>query len=235
MDNWFASISAETQLSSEAAYALRSDGFVVLPGPALGAAPAELARLYDEAVSGAAPDDIKVGSTTTRVKDFVNRHAKFDELYLYPPMLQACCRVIEQPFKLSTVHARTLRPRTPAQRLHVDFPRDVRGWPMVGFILMIDDFTPENGATCFAPGSQGMYALPASCSLVQACGLSGSMVVFNGSVWHGHGANVTDTPRRSIQGACIRRTETSGENLPARMRPETLERIGALARYLLTV
>jgi hypothetical protein len=235
MDNWFASISAETELSSEAAYALRTDGFVVLPGPALGAAPAESARLYDEAVSGAAPDDIKLGSTTTRVRDFVNRHAKFDELYLYPPMLQACCRVIEQPFKLSTVHARTLRPRTPAQRLHVDFPRDVRGWPMVGFILMIDDFTPENGATCFGPGSQGMDALPASCSLVQACGPSGSMIVFNGSVWHGHGANVTDTPRRSIQGAYIRRTETSGENLPARMRPETLERIGALARYLLTV
>ena len=106
---------------------------------------------------------------------------------------------------------------------------------MVGFILMIDDFTPENGATCFAPGLQGMDALPASCSLVQACGPSGSMIVFNGSVWHGHGANVTDTPRRSIQGAYIRRTETSGENLPARMRPETLERIGALARYLLTV
>ena len=79
---------------------------------------------------------------------------------------------------------------------------------MVGFILMIDDFTPENGATCFAPGSQGMDALPPSCSLVQACGPSGSLIVFNGSVWHGHGANGTDTPRRSIQGAYIRRTET---------------------------
>ena len=235
MDTWFASISAETKLSSEAACALDTDGFIVLPGPALGTSPAELAHLYDEAVSRAAPDDIKVGSTTTRVRDFVNRDAAFDELYLYPPMLQACCRVIEQPFKLSTVHARTLRARTPAQRLHVDFPRDVRGWPMAGFILMIDDFTSENGATCFALGSQGKEALPASTSLVQACGPSGSMIVFNGSVWHGHGPNLTDTPRSSIQGAYIRRTEASGEALPARMRPETLDRIGALARYLLTV
>ncbi len=106
---------------------------------------------------------------------------------------------------------------------------------MAGFILMIDDFTPENGATCFALGSQGKEALPASTRLVQACGPSGSVIVFNGSVWHGHGPNLTDTPRRSIQGAYIRRTEASGEILPARMRPETLARIGALARYLLTV
>ena len=88
MDNWFASISTETQLSSEAAYVLHTDGFIVLPGPVPGASLAELAHLYDEAVSGAAPDDIKVGSTTTRVRDFVNRDAAFDELYLYPPMLQ---------------------------------------------------------------------------------------------------------------------------------------------------
>ena len=207
----------------------------MLPGPALGASLAELAHRYDEAVSGAAPDDINVGSTTTRIRDFVNRDAAFDELYLYPPILQACCRVIEQPFKLSTLHARTLRAQTPAQRLHVDFPSDGRGWPMVGFIFMIDAFTPENGATCFALGSHGMEALPASTRLAQACGPSGSVIVFNGSVWHGHGPNLTDSPRRSIQGAYIRRTEASGETLPARMRPETLDRIGALARYLLTV
>jgi len=231
----FASISAETQLSSEAAYALHTDGFLVMPGPVPSANLAELAHLYDEVVSAAPPDDIKVGSTTTRVSDLVNRDAGFDGLYLFPPILQACCCIIEQPFKLSTMHARTLRPRTPAQRLHVDFPADMQGWPMVGFIHMIDDFTPENGATCFIRGSQGMAAPPASSSFVRACGPSGSVIVFNGSVWHGHGPNHTNIPRRSIQGAYIRRTETSGETLPVRMRPETLDRVGALAKYLLTV
>jgi hypothetical protein len=54
-------------------------------------------------------------------------------------------------------------------------------------------------------------------------------------VWHGHGPNRTDTPRRSIQGAYIRRTEASGETLPARMTPETLDRLSALAKYLLAV
>jgi Phytanoyl-CoA dioxygenase (PhyH) len=235
MDKWFESISAETQLSPEVAYALRTDGFVVIPGPVRAARLADLAHLYDEVVSEALPDDIKIGSTTTRVRDFVNRVAEFDELFLYPPILQACCCVIEQPFKLSTMHARTLRPRTSAQQLHVDFPSDVQGWPMVGFILMIDDFTAENGAICFIPGSQGIGTPPASSSLVPARGPAGSVIVFNGSVWHGHGPNRTDSPRRSIQGAYIRRTETSGETLPALMRPETLVSMGALAKYLLAV
>jgi len=235
MDNRFSSISAETQLSSGAVHALRTDGFVVIPGPMSAASLAKLANLYDEAISAAPPEDIKLGSMTTRVRDLVNGDAAFDELYLHPPILQACCRLIEQPFKLSTMHDRTLRPRTPAQRLHVDFPSDAQGWPMVGFILMIDDFTPENGATCFIQGSQGMAAPPASSNLVPACGPVGSVIVFNGSVWHGHGPNHTNIPRRSIQGAYIRRTEASSETLTARMGRETLDRIGPLAKYLLAV
>ena len=55
------------------------------------------------------------------------------------------------------------------------------------------------------------------------------------SVWHGHTANSSDEPRRSIQGAYIRREAPSGVNLPERMRPETLARISPLAKYVLAV
>jgi ectoine hydroxylase-related dioxygenase (phytanoyl-CoA dioxygenase family) len=106
---------------------------------------------------------------------------------------------------------------------------------MVGFIYMVDEFRPDNGATLFIPGSQGAENLPATFNLVPACGPAGSVIVFNGSVWHGHGANKTEKPRRSIQGAYIRRTEKSGGKLPERMRQETLDRIGPLAKYLLDV
>jgi ectoine hydroxylase-related dioxygenase (phytanoyl-CoA dioxygenase family) len=235
MDKWFASISAGTGFSSKAISVLQTDGFVVIPGPVPSTDLLELARTYDQAVTDATPEDVKIGSTNTRVSDFVNRNAEFDCLYLHPPLLQACCRVIEQPFKLSTMHARTVRPYVPAQRLHVDFPSDAQGWPMVGFIFTIDDFTPENGATCFVRGSQGKRGLSVSSKLTPACGPAGSMIVFNGSVWHGHGPNQTNQSRRSIQGAYIRRTEISGANLPARMQPETLHRFGELAKYLLAL
>jgi ectoine hydroxylase-related dioxygenase (phytanoyl-CoA dioxygenase family) len=99
---------------------------------------------------------------------------------------------------------------------------------MLGFIFMIYDFTLKNGATRFIPGSQGMEAPPAAPSPVPACGSAGSMLVFNGSVWHGHGENETDKPRCSLQGAYIRRTETSGENWPARMHPATSDRISQI-------
>jgi ectoine hydroxylase-related dioxygenase (phytanoyl-CoA dioxygenase family) len=235
MDNWFSALAAEMHLSPSVIDDTRKDGFVVIPGPVPKTKLAGLANSYDQAVLQADSDDIAVGNTTTRVTDFVNRYAEFDDLYVHLPVLEACCRIIEQPFKLSTMHARTLRPRMPPQKLHVDMASDAEGWPLVGFIFMIDEFRPNNGATCFIPGSQGAKTLPAAFNIVSACGPAGSMIVFNGSVWHGHGANETDEPRRSIQGAFIRRTEKSGLDLPARMRPETLDRLGSLAKYLLTL
>jgi ectoine hydroxylase-related dioxygenase (phytanoyl-CoA dioxygenase family) len=145
---------------------------------------------------------------------------------------------------LSAMHARTLRPRLPAQNLHVDFERDSHGWTMVGFIFMVDEFRNNNGATRFVPGSHLWSDVPHELhddpkadypGQVLACGPAGSMIVFNGSVWHGHTVNRSDEPRRSIQGAYIRREAQSGIDLPGRMRPETLSRISPLAKYLLAV
>jgi hypothetical protein len=234
MDGWFESICAEPDhLAPDAAHALDTKGFAVIPGPFPPEAIPGLADAYDQAVRLADTTDIAVGGSTTRVSDFVNRDPEFDHLYLFRPLLTACCRVIQQPFKLSTLLARTLRPRSAAQRVHVDFAGHEQAWPMVGFILMLDEFRRENGATCFLPGSQGAPAPPEEAPVVPACGPPGSLIVYNGSVWHGHGANETDTPRRSLQGAFIRRTEKSGGDWPARMARRTLERIAPLAKYLL--
>ena len=242
MDAWFKLMADAGALQREAARALDEDGFVVIPGPVESD---DIAQRYDAEVAGADISDRSIGQTgvTTRVNDFVNRGPAFDPLYVHPPMLEACCRIIGRPFKLSTMHARTLNPHSPAQGLHMDFPREVAddavgAWPMVGFIFMVDAFTAENGATLFVPGShrwsKALREVPTDHpSQMPACGDAGSVIVYNGSVWHGHGANATGQPRRSIQGAYIRRDAMSGANLPARMRPETLERIGDLARYLL--
>jgi ectoine hydroxylase-related dioxygenase (phytanoyl-CoA dioxygenase family) len=244
MDEWFSMIDAGCELSPGAVQDLRDVGFVAIPGPVAPDGLARLAEAYDSAVARASADDVSVGSTTTRINDFVNRGPEFDGLYLYQPVLEACCRVIGQPFKLSTMIARTLRPYSQGQDLHVDFRHDADGWPMVGFILMVDEFRCDNGATRFVPGSHRWPTIPSevmnehvavSERQVQACGRAGSVIIYNGSVWHGHSRNQTGEPRRSIQGAYIRREAQTGGNLPARMRPETLARIGPLAKYLLAV
>jgi ectoine hydroxylase-related dioxygenase (phytanoyl-CoA dioxygenase family) len=187
---------------------------------------------------------VSIGSSTTRVQDFVNRGPDFDGLYVYAPILGACCSIIGQPFKLSTMHARSVNPNAPAQALHVDFRRQADGWPMVGFIIMVDEFRSDNGATRFVPGSHTWPSIPSDAmrnpaadheQQVVACGPAGSAIVYNGSVWHGHSANRTGEPRRSIQGAYIRRDAEPAINQAERIRKETLGRIGPLAKYLLAV
>ena len=245
MRDWLNAIArAASDLSPDEARDLEERGFVVLPGPV---GPEQMERLsgaYDAAVASATVDEVKTGSTTTRVSDFVNRGADFDVLYIFPPLLAASLRVIGRPFKLSSLHARTLRPRSAAQGLHVDVRRHSRDWPLVGFILMIDAFRPDNGATRFVPGSHLRLNGPENTGSdrqsdqdghVLACGPAGSLVVFNGSAWHEHSANGSDTPRRSIQGAFIPRDGHSATDFAARMQAETRARLSPLARYVLAV
>src|SRR5205807_826600 len=77
--------------------------------------------------------------------------------------------------------------------------RDSTDWRLLGFIPMIDAFTPENGATRFIPGSHHWGDPPRdgpmqehTAQLVSACGPAGSLLVFNGSTWHGQGINGSD-------------------------------------------
>ena len=178
------------------------------------------------------------------MSDFVNRGPDFDELYIYGPLLAACWRVIGRPFKLSAMHARTLEPGAPTQALHVDCRRDSNAWPLVGFIFMVDEFRSDNGATRFVPGSHFTPAIRPDLireaaadqeNQILAQGSTGSMIIYNGSIWHGHTANRSNKLRRSIQGAFIPREAQSAINQAARIRDETLGRIGDLAKYLLDV
>jgi ectoine hydroxylase-related dioxygenase (phytanoyl-CoA dioxygenase family) len=178
------------------------------------------------------------------VSDFVNRGASFDDLYMFPPLLEACCRVIGAPFKLSSFQARTLRPGAHAQELHVDVRRHTADWPLLGFILMVDEFRADNGTTRFVPGSHRWPGAPedtmrdvraAHDGEVLACGTAGSLLVFNGSAWHGHTANTSNGPRRSIQGAFIPLGGRAATDFAARMQSETRARLSALAQTVLAL
>ena len=160
MQDWFNLIGAGCQLPARALQDLRDVGFFVIPGPIAPDRLVHLAAAYDAAIAAANPEDVKIGSTSTRVRDFVNRGSEFDELYIHQPVLEACHRIIGQPFRLSTMHARTVRPRSLAQELHVDFERDREGWTMIGFIFMVDEFRRDNGATRFIPGSHNWSTVP---------------------------------------------------------------------------
>ena len=109
---------------------------------------------------------------------------------------------------------------------------------------MVDEFDAENGATRFVPGSHLLPSEPndlmkgmfdASKEEVLACGPAGSIIIFNGSVWHGHTANRSNRRRRSVQGAFIPREAQPSINQASRIRSETLQRVGDLAKYVLDI
>lgn len=216
---------------------LEEQGFAVISGPVPAERMPAIIAAYDAVMATTAGDDIRVGSTTTRVNDFVNRGAEFDGLYLFPPLLDACRQLIGESFRLSSLLGRTLRPHQPGQGLHVDVQRESADWPLLGFILMVDPFTPDNGATCFVPGSHRWTETPdqrtGHPAPMLACGDAGSLVVFNGSTWHGHTANTSNEPRRSIQGFFIPRAGCAGTDFGARMSQETRDRLSPLAHRVL--
>jgi len=245
MEDWFSLINAGCELSANAAQSLNDAGFVVIPSLI---APDKLARLsaaYDSAFATASFDDVRVGTTTTRLNGFVNLGSEFDELYVCRALLKACGQTLRQPFKLSSMLGRTLRPHAQAEGLHIDFKLDEERFPLVSFIWMVDEFRSDNGATQFVPGSHNWSEAPREITsdhlaeyenqLVTACGKAGSLIVFNGSVLHGHSANTTGAPRRSIQGAFIPRIAPAAIDFSTLVGPETLARISSLAKYVLAI
>lgn len=245
MDERFISIRNGRELSKDSLRNLQDLGFAIVPGPYESRHLERIAAAYDSAVRNAGPDNKRIGSSTTRVNDLINREKDFEPLYIHQPVLEASGHIIGKPFKLSSMHARTLHPYSRAQRLHVDFKPNEDPFPLAGFIFMVDEFRHDNGATRFIPGSHKWSVSPAGLAddafanfesqTELACGKAGSVIIFNGSVWHGYSANLTNTLRRSIQGAFIPRNEKSALDFGSCLRPETLVRTSKLGKYLLGI
>lgn len=244
MDTHFQQIRSGRTLPRQSVRQLGESGFVIIPGPTSGDPFNELTAAYDEAMAVASGPDFRIASSTTRFSDLLSYGSVFDDIYLYPPLLEACSHIIGEPFKLSSFLARTLRAGTLSQELHTDLARGSEDAPLLGFILMIDSFREENGATRFVPTSHNWTDLPcdrlsdtrAKCSgEVLGCGERGTMIIFNGAVWHGHTANVSPDARRSIQGYFVRRSARSGFDFRHRLPLAARTRMSSLARYLLAL
>jgi hypothetical protein len=73
---------------------------------------------------------------------------------------------------------------------------------MAQLLVMLDDFTEENGATFLLSGSHRSREKPEDerffREAVRAIGPAGSVVIFNSNLWHAAGANRTDRPRRAL-------------------------------------
>lgn len=88
-------------------------------------------------------------------------------------------------------------------RVHVDCPRFIPDYATnMGVIFPLDDFTLENGATYYLPGSHKLADLPAKeffyANAERACCKAGDMILFNGRLVHAAGFNSTNRTRHSL-------------------------------------
>ncbi|MFY2561411.1 phytanoyl-CoA dioxygenase family protein [Corallococcus terminator] len=107
-----------------------------------------------------------------------------------------------------TVYAYTSSSMPPGQgnystRIHVDCPRLIPGYVTnMGATLLVDDFTEENGATWFLPGSHTRAEAPDE-DVFHAQGLrliapAGSGFFFNARLWHAGGQNQSHQWRHAL-------------------------------------
>ncbi|RZL51230.1 MAG: phytanoyl-CoA dioxygenase [Pedobacter sp.] len=85
--------------------------------------------------------------------------------------------------------------------------RDIRSYTgdyklMIQLMVILDDFTLENGATFFLSGSHKAEEKPSEALFFnnadRAVVKKGSIIAFDSNLWHATGKNYTDKPRRTL-------------------------------------
>jgi ectoine hydroxylase-related dioxygenase (phytanoyl-CoA dioxygenase family) len=237
----------------EAAFAdLERDGFCVVPDVlSPGEVAAVRARLVavasEEAAAGINARRFE-GPRNQRVYALTHKGDEFVFLLEHPLLWGLMSHVLGPDFLLSSITANIAGPGGQPMALHPDqgyVPPPWPPYPLVANIMwMLDDFTEENGATRFVPGShRGAVGGPTdqarAAEAIAVTGRAGSVLCFDGRVLHQTGANTTaDQLRHGVLTYCckpwIRQQENSCLSVPAALWPvlsEPLRQLVGLKMY----
>lgn len=238
------------ELSAEEARQLDEHGLLMLEGFAspemVVALRRRIAELFAEQGEQAGAE-FKQEPGTDRLANLVNHGELFEQAIAEPKLLAAVERVLGAEFKLSSLNARSARPHSDwVQPLHCDTGAlpDERGNSVCNIIWMLDDFTTENGATRFVPGTHRAGMLPQDALEDPAVphpreqlvtGKAGTVVVMNAHLWHGGTANRTDRPRLALHSFYCRRDQPQ-QQYQKRLLGETVrQRLSGELRWLLAL
>ena len=90
-----------------------------------------------------------------------------------------------------------------SRRIHRDCPRLIPGYPTnMGATILLDDFTVDNGATWFLPGSHERLTAPTEEEFTRGAerlvAPAGSVLFFDALLYHAGGENHTDRWRHAL-------------------------------------
>jgi hypothetical protein len=229
--------------------ALERDGFAVLPD-VLSAPEVERvrSRLVEVARLERAADidhdpRWEDGPRNQRVFGLLDKGEEFIELVEHPAAMALMGHLLQPEFLLSSITANITGPAGHPMYMHYDQDYVPGPWPtfplVANIIWMLDDFTEENGATRFVPGShrenhegwspESMSGRSGETIAVE--GRTGSLVCLDGRVLHQTGANRTvDELRHGViayycqpwirqqENACLSLLPETWPLLPSRVR-----------------
>ena len=145
------------------------------------------------------------GENNQRVWGLLNRDPVFAELAEHPVALHLLRDLLGWPLLLSNISANIAGPGGEDSMMHCDqqyMPTPWSGPQGLNFAWCIDDFTADNGATIFVPGSHAWNRPPVPGEADDTPGVplvarAGSVCAFEGRMWHKTGRNVTAAERRA--------------------------------------
>src|SRR5258706_610036 len=185
------------------------DGFTIVADVLDAATVAQLrddvARL--EAELGATPAaNIFEGTRTVRIYNLLARGELYRMIPVHERVLPIIEGVLDRGCLISSLSSIAIGPDETEQPLHADDQLIPLPKPHVSIICntmwALSDFTAENGATRVVPGSHRAdrspqpFGEPAQTRSAEMT--AGSVLVFDGSIWHGGGANRTTERRLGI-------------------------------------
>ena len=197
------SMTASASIASDAAAhhaeRIAREGYTIVEDAvelaALDAIADELTRL--EHALGIAPAHNRFeGRQTLRIYNLLVFGKLFEAIPVHPAVLPIVERVLDSGCLVSSLSSIAILPGEKPQPLHADdqlIPLPRPHPPLVcNTMWAITDFTDENGATRVVPGSHLYDRAPGygeACETHSVQMKRGSVLIYNGSLWHGGGAN----------------------------------------------
>lgn len=122
-----------------------------------------------------------------------------------------------------------------SRRIHVDAQAEsVDCITNIGVLVALDDFTEENGATFFLPGSHLSLETPGEetffSKAVRAFPRAGEAIVFNARTFHYGGLNTTSRARHAITLNACRNWMKQRFDYPRMLSTEQIESLGKVGR-----
>jgi hypothetical protein len=229
---------------------LDTEGLLLLeahcPAALLEALRQRIAELFVE-LGEQAGAEFKQEPETDRLANLMDYGELFQQVIAEPKVLACVAHVLGPEFKLGSLNARSARPLSGwVQPLHCDMGAlpDARGNAVCNVIWLLDDFTAENGATRYVPGSHHCGQLPqtvlADPSASQPdemllTAAAGTVAVMNAHLWHGGTANRSEQARLALHSFYCRRDLPQQQYQKRLLRPQVQAQLSPQLRWLLAL